>query len=201
MFSVVLLALFSLFAVSSATFSKCIPGNYCVGAVTQVNTYLDYNACGNQCLSQNKGYQYFTWVSTSKQCQCSTTCSSKTANPGADTYCSSPTVTPTAAPSQKPSQTPTQTPTAAPTFFYTQCWTNKYCGTNANTKTVGYIETVDSCAHLCYDINHNYKFFNLVSNGQCQCNLGCTSLISAQGVNAYSLNNQACVITPPALRG
>lgn len=100
---------------------------------------------------------------------CNTACETLTNNPNVDSYCLTPT--------------------------YHRCWIDQYCGPNSDYYPPLGIHTPDTCSAACLNSNSNYKFFNLVVNGQCQCNTGCNQLITSNGVSAYSLNGQTCSTT------
>lgn len=166
------LLLLAIFVASShaANYVKCFPGNYCdlTNLVTQAGTFKNPQQCADKC-ARTAGNKYFSYVPSSQQCLCNTGCDNLSPNPNVDSYCMTP--------------------------IYHRCWTDSYCGPNAQITTLPGIHTPDTCSAACLNANSNYKFFNLVVNGQCQCNSGCNQLIASNGVSAYALNGQTCAVT------
>lgn len=167
LFALVLLAFFAVSTTANTNFVKCFAGSYCdIGSLqTQPGYYYSAQDCADKC----SGNRYFSYVPSSWQCLCSNSCKNPAANPNVDSYCYNP--------------------------YYNKCWTNSYCGPNSAITTMPGIHNADSCAAACATKNSAFKFFNLVSNGQCQCNKGCSQLIASNGVNAYSMNGQACAVS------
>ena len=172
--SLVILACLIANASAAASFSLCYPGTYCGTLTTQAGTYATPQACADQCVSTTNN-KFFSYVPTSMQCLCSSSCDNRVVNPNVNSYCIG------------------QSPT------FSTCWTGKYCGPNSAIVTQrGLYETAQDCASQCHSANNDYKFFNLVpSTKQCQCLATCSSVVVNPNVNGYALNNQAC---PASLR-
>jgi hypothetical protein len=175
MFVALLVVFASLIAATSASnWILCHPQEYCApmqNLVTQKGSYATPEDCGTQCLTIGSTWTFFSYVNSSKQCLCTQSCESQISNSGVDSYCLN--------------------------ITWKDCADGKYCNDPSLKPQVGTFGNPQDCANQCWWLGGQYKYFNLVtSSGQCQCLSECSSMVAAQSVSTYSLNDNACPVVP-----
>lgn len=155
-----------------AYWEKCHPSAYCgpmQNLVAQAGSYATSDDCGIQCQTLGSTFTYFSYVPSSNQCLCTTTCDSLISNDGVDSYCLH--------------------------IDWQLCFPGQYCLDSSLTVQVGTYSTEQACANQCWWSNAKYNYFNLIhSSQQCQCLEKCSSLVSAPEVDGYSLNGHDCSV-------
>jgi len=77
------------YCLNAPLYTQCWSGKYCgpnSAIHTQPGLYNTPGDCANQCFGDHAGYNFFNYVPSTKQCQCTATCATLVTNPNVFGY-------------------------------------------------------------------------------------------------------------------